>query len=293
MNSWARVRLGLTNRVRRLFPNRRVRRCVQGVTLTLPWSHRLPDYAETLPGYGQNLVAMATILGEMEAPGRMSIIDVGANVGDSAVQVLNAVDADVICVEGDPYWLPFLRENTAGDPRVHVVRAMLLPSSQDGPKRFNTLRANGTTRFVPGGGKDAGSTTTPELLRASQHDLAPMRLIKSDTDGFDVRLLPDLARAYADTLPVLFFEFDPPLARETGDRNPERIWGELIALGYERCVVWDNFGGLLGSWSTVELTDVAEVLDHSFEERGYHYWDVAAIHSNDPYNIAIEQAFCT
>ena len=293
MNPLARVRLGLTSRARRVFPNRRVRRSVQGVTVTLPWSHRLPDYAEALPDYGQNLVAIARILGGIESPKRMSIIDVGANVGDSALQILNAVDADVICVEGDPYWLPFLRENTSRDPRVHIVHAMLLPSLPDGPKRFNAVRANGTTRFVPGGAKDTGSTTTAESLRASLFDLAPMRLIKSDTDGFDVRLLPDLARAYADTVPVLFFEFDPPLARETGDRNPERIWGELIALGYERCVVWDNFGGLLGSWSTVELPKVAAVLEYSFEKRGYHYWDVAAIHTDDPHNIAIERAFCT
>ena len=293
MNLWARVHLGLTNRARRLLPNRRVRRFVQGVTLTLPWSHRLPDYAKTYPGYGQNLVALATVIGETEAPARFSIIDVGANVGDSALQILNAVDVDVVCVDGDPHWLPYLRENTARDPRVHIVHAMLLPSLQDGPKRFTTVRANGTTRFVPGGETEMGSTTTADSLRASLPDLAPMRLIKSDTDGFDVRLLPGLARAYADTVPVLFFEFDPPMTRETGDPRPERIWGELIVLGYERCVVWDNFGKLLGSWSTVELPDVAAVLEHSLEERGYHYWDVAAIHGNDPHNIAIEQAFCT
>lgn len=287
-----RIHLGLTNRARRAFPNRRVSRSVQGVTLTLPWSHRLPDIAETFPGYGQNLVALATVIAEAESPRRMSIIDLGANVGDSALQILNAVDVDVVCVDGDPYWIPFLRENTARDPRVHVVHAMLLASSEEESKRFTTVRVGGTTRFVPGGEKDMGSTTSAESLRSSLPELAPMRLIKIDTDGFDVRLLPGVARAYADTVPVLFFEFDPPMARETGDPSPERIWGELIALGYKRCVVWDNFGGLLGSWPTVELPDVASVLEQSLEERGYHYWDVAAIHGNDPHNIAIEHAFC-
>jgi len=293
LNPWARVRLGLMNCARRVFPHRRVRRSVQGVTLTLPWSHRLPDYAKTYPGYGQNLVALATVIGETESPARFSVIDVGANVGDSALQVLNAVDVDVVCVEGDPHWLPFLRENTARDPRVHIVHAMLLPSSQNGPSSFTTVRAGGTTRFVPGGVTEMGSTMTAESLRRSLPELAPMRLIKSDTDGFDVRLLPGLARAYADTLPVLFFEFDPPTARETGDRNPEGIWGELTTLGYDRCVVWDNFGSLLGTWSTLELPGVAAVLEHFIEERGYHYWDVAAIHGDDPRGIAIERALST
>lgn len=292
MDPWARVRLGLMDRARRVFPNRWVRRSVQGVTLTLPWSHRLPDYAKIYPEYGQNLVALARVIGETEFPARFSIIDVGANVGDSALQVLNAVDADLVCVEGDPYWLSFLRENAAREPRIHIVHAMLLPS-HGGPRQFNVLRANGTTRFVPCDGPDTDSIATADSLRSSLLELPPMRLIKSDTDGFDVRLLPGLARAYHDTLPVLFFEFDPPLARETGDRNPERIWGELIDLGYDRCVVWDNFGNLLGSWSTAELLNVAAILENSLEERGYHYWDVAAIHGNDPNGIAIKQAVCT
>jgi FkbM family methyltransferase len=237
-------------------------------------------------------VAVAKIIAETESPARFSIIDVGANVGDSTLQVLNVVDVDVVCVEGDPYWLPFLQTNTARDPRVHLVHAMLLPSSQYRPQQFTAIRANGTTRFVPGDGAEADSITTAESLRTSLPELATMRLIKSDTDGFDVRLLPDLARAYADTLPVLFFEFDPPMARETGDPKPEGIWRELITLGYGRCVVWDNFGSLLGSWATTELPAVAIVFEQASEERRYHYWDVVAIHENDPHKDAIAQALC-
>jgi hypothetical protein len=120
-----------------------------------------------------------------------------------------------------------------------------------------------------------------------------MRLIKIDTDGFDVRLLPGLAKAYSDTKPVLFFEFDPLLTRDTGDPNPERIWGELLSLGYDQCVVWNNFGDLLGSWPTDELLEVALILEQAFEERGYHYWDVAAVHRDDQHNNAIKLAFCT
>lgn len=293
LNPWTRARLGLSSRTRRLFPNRRVRQSVQGVTLTLPWSHRLPEYAKTYPGYGQNLVALAKAIGEAEFPARFSVIDVGANVGDSALQILNVVDADVVCVDGDPYWLPFLRDNTAREPRVRIVHSMLLPSTENGVGGFTARRAGGTTRFVPDGGARTTPTTTAESLRAALPGIAPIRLIKSDTDGFDVRLVPDLAHVYSDSQPVLFFEFDPPLARETGDPDPERIWGELIELGYDQCVVWNNFGELLGSWSTAELPLVATILDSSTEERGYHYWDVAAIHQNDRHSDAIRQAVCT
>lgn len=77
------------------------------------------------------------------------------------------------------------------------------------------------------------------------------------------------------------------------DRNPKESWTQLITLGYERCVVWDNFGDLLESGSTLEGPSVAAILKHPFEERGYQNWDAAAIRRNDPHRIAIKRAFCT
>jgi hypothetical protein len=179
MNPWVHARLGLTNRARRLFPNRRVRRSVQGVTLTLPWSHRLPDYAASLPGYGQNLVALAKVIGETESPARFSMIDVGANVGDSALQILNVVDVDVVCLEGDPHWLPYLRENTAREPRIRIVHSMLLPSSGDRSRDFTARRANGTYELRP---RCRDGNIPDNNSRLASHCSARFRSNASDKD---------------------------------------------------------------------------------------------------------------
>ena len=102
---------------RRLMKNRTVRRRVQGVDLFLPWGHRLPDYARHRPTYGQNLVQLARALSERLPPdaGPLRVLDIGANVGDSAAQILAAVDARVLCVEGDPHWARYLHQNLDGD----------------------------------------------------------------------------------------------------------------------------------------------------------------------------------
>src|ERR1700761_3190135 len=91
--------------VRDLFANRTVVRDVQGVRLAMPWSHRLPDYARLFPSYRQNVVNLAAGLGEIDKP--LGVIDIGANIGDSAMQILAKVDARVLCVEGDPAYLPY------------------------------------------------------------------------------------------------------------------------------------------------------------------------------------------
>ena len=83
----------------------------------LPDERMLAYYAERFPTYGQNLVAIAEIVRRAEES-TFVMVDVGANVGDSALQVLAKVDARVLCVEGDRYWLDYLHRNVDSEPRV-------------------------------------------------------------------------------------------------------------------------------------------------------------------------------
>ena len=128
--------------------------------MTLPWPHRLPDYAGEGP-YGQNLVQLAAALSEPATP--VTVLDVGANVGDSALQILHATDAQVLCVEADPYFLEYLHINVDQESRVDVVEALLTydPSTA----ATTAVRTGGTTRFAEGAVGDALPTVTPEELR--------------------------------------------------------------------------------------------------------------------------------
>jgi hypothetical protein len=123
------------------------------------------------------------------------------------------------------------------------------------------------------------SATAPEI-RDRNPDFANLRLVKSDTDGFDPQLIPAIAKAWAASKPVLFFEYDPILARKVGI-DPDAMWAELAALGYSHVAVWDNGGDPLGH------LDIGEIAQHigSLEPRpmhlGYDFWDVAVTHGQD------------
>ena len=97
-----RISRRLLERVREVLLDLPVTRTVQGVTLRLPWSHRLPEYTRNFPTYGQNLVAVAAALATERVP-PLRVLDVGANVGDSALQILQATDCRILCVEGDEH----------------------------------------------------------------------------------------------------------------------------------------------------------------------------------------------
>ncbi len=266
--------------VRDRFPNRKVVREVQGVTMVLPWPHRLPDYAGDGP-YGQNLVQLAAALAEPTSP--VTVLDVGANVGDSALQILHATDAQILCVEADPYFLEYLHLNVDEDPRVAVVEALLTP---DGKTEATTaVRTGGTTRFAEGEADDALPTVTPSQLIADFPSFANLRLVKSDTDGYDVTLVPAIAEAWGSARPVLFFEYDHRLSRIAGN-DPVAVWPRLKELGYRDVAVWGNGGDALGRTTVDDIVARTAPLEERVGIRAQTYWDVAVVHADDAAGIA-------
>lgn len=264
--------------IRKVFGNRTVMRDVQGVRLAMPWSHRLPDYAHVFPTYGQNLVNLAVGLGEVDKP--LGVIDVGANIGDSAAQILAKVDARVICVEADPEYLPYLERNVGSDNRCVIEFGLLVVDVAEA-SGLGALRKGGTTRFAQGGAGAAAAAIAVAELPVRNPELPPIRLIKSDTDGYDTTLIPPLAATYAQSCPVLFFEYDPDLTRKGGKPDPAAVWGELRRAGYSQVGIWDDFGKPIQLLPIDEVPARAAVLDKPFIERRCHYWDVAVVHADD------------
>src|SRR5437763_793435 len=90
---------------KRLRLNRKYR--IGRFELTLPYDHRIDDYQK-----GHRLTDAA--LGEIAriAAGKypdMTAIDIGANIGDTVAAICRHIDVPVLCVEGHPVFLAFLR----------------------------------------------------------------------------------------------------------------------------------------------------------------------------------------
>ena len=274
------VRKHLEWSVRDRFPNRKVVREVQGVRMVLPWPHRLPDYAGDTT-YGQNLVNLARLLAATAPPVR--VLDIGANVGDSTLQILHAADARVLCIEADPYYLEYLHLNVGKEPGVEVVEALLTPDER--ADATTAVRTGGTTRFTEGSTGDALGSISVADLRAQHPDFADLRLVKSDTDGYDVVLVPAVAEAWSDTRPVLFFEYDHFLSRLAGN-DPLALWPRLAELGYRDVAVWDNGGRPVGRSTVDAIASRTAPLDEKVGIRSHAYWDVAVFHADDTEGIA-------
>ena len=86
--------------------------------LELPLSHELPFYQHDHPRYDRQLGAIAAELGG-------PVVDIGANVGDTAAAIRAESDVPILCVEGDPAFFALLERNARAIGGVELERAFV------------------------------------------------------------------------------------------------------------------------------------------------------------------------
>lgn len=264
---WALLRDGLAKRGDPAIVYR-----IGGSELLLPLSHRLPDYRLRYPWYDTALPRLAAFLA-VRRVSPLVVLDIGANVGDTALPLLVQTDCRMIAVEGNPAFLPYLRHNLErfGD-RVVIVPAFA-GTGTSGPVALET--AHGTARLVPASDADADSTPFLGLAEiVGQAGLGDPGLLKTDTDGFDIGIIEAGLAWLAKHRPVLFFEFDPALTAPSG-ADSWGVFAKLATAGYRSALVWLNTGELCRSFALDDGLAVAE-LRALLTCSAIAYFDIAA-----------------
>lgn len=226
-----------------------VRHRVGEVEIELPLSHQLPFFRHAHPEYDR---AVGRIAAELGGP----VVDVGANVGDTAAAVRAETDAPILCVEGDARFFALLERNAARLGDVELERAYV-----EGPERGAVERGAGTARVVEGA-EELPSRPLRAILDAHPRFGSPA-LLKLDTDGMDVAILEANLDLLARRRPVVFFEYDPHLGAAPA------IFERLADAGYARADWYENTGTLAAS---VRLPD--HLHDRYVGHGGGRYADV-------------------
>ncbi len=227
---------------------------IRGHTLVLPPEHRLPYYCRRDPNYdvyaAELLAAIAAVAGVVR------MVDVGANVGDTAVTALTAADnIEVHSVEGNPSFTAYARRNLApfGDrstlreafvgPIRGVATEYASHSGTGGFQRDATDSATGTVAWVAPGELLADLEKSATAADTPATDPGDVAIWKSDIDGFDIHVLAEHWDAIASVCEVVWFEYDP--VETLGDRADIDTLAEAIGGSGRGLIVFDNVGDRL------------------------------------------------
>jgi FkbM family methyltransferase len=218
-----------------------VRATVHGVELLLPLSHDLPRHIAKFPYYDTVLPNLVRFLIQEARVARpLTIVDVGANIGDT-VRMLDAAagagNISFICVAPDDVFLALLHRNSQG---LAVEVHSFLAASRTEEINAAFQRNSGTAAVIAGA-EPRRACALDDILLERHIDL-----VKIDTDGYELEVIRGLGRTLHGCSPLMFIEFSPRHLRRIGRIEPNLVLELLRSGGYPEGLVYDYRGHPMG-----------------------------------------------
>jgi FkbM family methyltransferase len=211
----------------------------------------------------------------------LAMIDVGANVGDTAAIAKIAADIPVFCIEGDPHAFKLLQQNIRQFSNVQARNALLGERPEEISVHFQKVGWNLTVVPTDGPSTTRVALTTLDECVRDLDTVERYRLLKVDTEGFDCRILRGGMSYIERVKPMIMMEYN----RENMDQIGEPGLPTLVTLrgiGYRDILVYDESGRLLLATTLAEEELLRDL--HAYapgKDSDIYYYDLCLFHSVD------------
>ena len=256
---------------------RLVRYRLDGTELLLPLSHQLPLYRSNYPLYSSNIGRIASCVAAKYS--EFKIIDIGANVGDTAAIIRANCDAPILCIEGDAYFFKLLQNNIERAGMRDIETCFAFVGNEQREISGGLRHTAGTAVYS----SDAMQSTSQIPLSAILEEFPVFqksKLLKIDTDGFDCQILARELEWLSKTRPVAFIEYDPHMTKMQG-YDSARVISDMASVGYKLAVFWENTGEYLLTAALDNSALMEDVHLYYSGRSGGRYVDIAFIHEED------------
>ncbi|MGP6086869.1 FkbM family methyltransferase [Antarctobacter jejuensis] len=182
--------------------------------LVLPSEHRLPRIMADHPHYDYLYWNLIRAILEDNAIKDGALIDIGANVGDTISHFRRFSEGPVWGIEPDPGYFSYLERNTAQFENIRLSHAIAAPDAAQNRVRLAVHHGTGSSSLED---EEAelyrGDRISPQEIAEA---LTPETVLKSDTDGFDGRIIRTVTEMMAQsrTRPAII-AFEGPTRQQT------------------------------------------------------------------------------
>jgi len=177
---------------------------------TIYFHARYPLYDRALPRICQAI---------KDADNEVFLIDVGANIGDTALQISEKISGcSMLCIEGNEEVIPFLKRNTRKikNNKIFYDFRFCVDDSQNND--FAVKMEHGTAHLVKNHTGQVKVSTLDDMI-TDNPIFKKVNLLKIDTDGFEITVLNGAKKTLENQRPILFFEFTPSAYIENGQET--------------------------------------------------------------------------
>ncbi|HMP90060.1 MAG TPA: FkbM family methyltransferase [Kiritimatiellia bacterium] len=247
-------------------------------TIYIPLSHNLPIDLKNFPEYNGDLVKLAALIRAKYQD--LHIIDIGANVGDTAAMIRSSIDSPILCIEGDGRYYNILTKNINSMPNVESVQCYIDARSASIQIAKSFGRGTGyLDRSETSKSENVDTYTLPDILRQFAR-FSNAKLLKIDTDGFDGNIIRGASDWIKHAHPIIFFEYAANLMAQNGDDGLS-LFNFLAELGYTCATIHRDMGGIINAVEPLTAEQLKDI-DREIRKGWLHaYVDITAFHSED------------
>jgi len=210
-----------------------------------------------------------------------SMVDIGANVGDTIAVVRSQTDIPIIAVEGDDFSFSFLQKNAVQFQDLHLLKQYLGEEKKELSVTLDKAGWNNT--IIP----DEKSTskisvkTLDETLNDQNLQDKSIKLLKIDTEGFDTIILRGCNKTIAKNKPVLYFEYNGENMNAIGEDGLSTIFS-LKDHGYNKIHFFDCINNLILETTLQDENSLKQLNDYVARPKTMiSYFDICIFHQND------------
>src|SRR5262245_11335081 len=149
-------------------------------------SHALPIYTADFPYYDTALPRLCAFLKRKR--GYLTLIDVGANVGDTVSSVASKVSGTFLCIEADTKYINLLKMNVKDIDNVTIESVLVSDVEEELPVDFVQTRGTSHLARPSSANRPYSMATTVDKLVQKHRAFSKTNVIKVDTDGYDYKV---------------------------------------------------------------------------------------------------------
>lgn len=241
-------------------------------TINMPADFALPNSQKKYKLYDRFLPVLAKQLTSNKL-----IIDVGANIGDTAIAILQHCDNPIICIEPSDVFFSYLGRNlkklALKDFNRVVTFKKLVGTGLLSGQLNHTVAGSAAIKIS----KRLDSVTHIALDKLIK-DTSNVLLLKVDTDGFDFDVIKSAEKILADSEPILFWE--NAIFEDYQCMGFNELYSLLTKEKYKYIYIFDNFGNLITEESDFTTLRNLNSYVYSMEKCGctrtFYYTDILA-----------------
>lgn len=246
---------------------------INEIIIEIPKKHNLINYKKKHKLYDFYFPFLINCL-----PKNSSIIDIGANVGDTLASVIKKnTDKKYYCFEADNFFFKYLQKNVSHIKKILYkknINVNIYNFFIGNSRKAKCYRDGETTSSFIDSKNGTCSISLDHLTKIES--IKNISLIKTDTDGYDYDVINSSIRTIKINKPIIFFEYQP--LNYLGSKKYFDTLNLLKNFQYKNYIIFDNYGGLVSANATLnQLKDLTEYMffqNFNKSTRTIYYFDI-------------------